>query len=120
MAKEICLSLDMSFVSVMDDEGNTTSLPLTNDGVKISNQNGEINISPASSTSSGEDPETVLPVNDSLWQISYDGTAQTFYIVGVTDIDSSKTAEQHSFELGSSDVYFRRVGDTLVLDPNSN
>ena len=120
MAKEICLSLDMSFVSVMDDEGNTTSLPL-NSGVKISNQNGEINISPANGNSSGgEDPETVLPVNDSLWQISYDGTAQTLYVIGVVDIDNSKTAEQHHFEIQSDDVYFRREGDNLVLELGAN
>ncbi|MEM1323790.1 MAG: hypothetical protein AAGG75_26245 [Bacteroidota bacterium] len=93
------------------------SLSLDN-GVKVSTNGGSINIT-ADSVANQSD-STELPTADSLWQISYDDVAETFYIIGVIDIDSSKTAEQHNFVLQNEDVYFRREGDTLVLTPSAN
>lgn len=118
MAKEISLSLDMTTVTMMDNNGNATTLPLANNGVKISNVNGNIDITPAFGGGSGD--ETVLSTNDNLWQVAYDTTSQTFFVVGITDVDQSKTPQEHHFPMVNNDVYFKRIGNQLVIDSGSN
>ena len=111
MAKSISLSFTRDTIYFTDDEGITSTHSLLNDGSDIGLNEGELQITTASSGGTSTASSTTDILNDPL-QVGYQPDDTVFHIIGEVDEDQLR----YTLNTGGINVRFSE-GKLIVTQP---